>query len=222
MPPPTFRKFIRFWWRLPSLKASQKRRLPHWRQAKPEGYIRGKEVCLGQRWTIVFFFISEIITLWCQAKQALRILPSSRLTTILILCLRALFMHQTANDVVLYRSHLFFFLFPWLPHLQPPLIVHWKTRWSDKNRKKSNSLTSVVQKTKRQMGSNERGKEIKENSIGWDQWSRRRTFTIRWGSDRGPWPPWAVSPARPPCLLQANQLQSWENLCIFLYLSSSL
>ena len=46
---------------------------------------------------------------------------SSGLTAILILCLRALFMHPTANDAVLYHFQLFFFPSPSFPHSPSPL-----------------------------------------------------------------------------------------------------
>ena len=130
-PPPHFSENISVLVAASIPKGKPKEKVTSLKASQTRGLYQREGSLFGAKMDNCLFFISEIITLWCQAKQALRILPSSRLTTILILCLRALFMHQTANDVVLYRSHLFFFLFPWLPHLQPPLIVHWKTRWSD-------------------------------------------------------------------------------------------
>ena len=83
-----------------SLKASQTRGL-----YQREGSLFGAKVdnCLFLFQKLLLFDVK-------QSRHCVFFL--TRLTTILILCLRALFMHQIANDVVLYRSHLFFFLFP--------------------------------------------------------------------------------------------------------------
>ena len=55
---------------------------------------------------------------------------SSGLTAILILCLRALFMHPTANDAVLYHFQLFFFSSPSFPHSPSPLST--APKWESK------------------------------------------------------------------------------------------
>ena len=68
---------------------------------------------------------------WLMSIEACGVaFSSSGLTAILILCLRALFMHPTANDAVLYHFQLFFFSSPSFPHSPSPLST--APKWESK------------------------------------------------------------------------------------------